>query len=97
MEIGFDVDTDNPTPQLIAAIIGLQEALDLSLRALAADKGVDDMSWFDEIHQDSVRAAKGTITEHIPIETEAGALRFGFQAVDALFQTIRVRLIEKTQ
>lgn len=97
MEIALDYDKKNPEASLGAALIAFQGALDLSLSALAAEKGVEDMSWFDELHQNAVRAAKGTITEQIPIETEAGALRFGFQAVDALFQTIRVRLVEKTQ
>ncbi|MBK3745916.1 hypothetical protein G3A39_42980 [Paraburkholderia aspalathi] len=62
---------------------------------MAAVKGTSDLSWFDELKQQSVQAAKGTVAEDISIETDAGAIRFAFETIDASFERLRRGLIKK--
>lgn len=97
MKISLKYDKSKPDLYLGIAITALQGALDASVTKLAEANGVADLTWFDELHQQAVISAKGAVTEQIPIEGEADAIRFGFELVDALFQTIRVGLVEKQQ
>jgi hypothetical protein len=87
-------DKDNAERSLAAAVVAYQQALDLTVEALAAAKGTADLTWFDDIHQETIRAAKGTVTEQIPVEAEADALRFAIEAIDAHFQSLRVRIVK---
>lgn len=95
MEISLSYVPGNPVPALTAALISHANALRSAMQALAELKGTDDLAWFDQLHQEAVRAAKGTVTEHIAIETEADAIRFGFETIDASFKSIRVGLVEE--
>ncbi|MCM2439667.1 hypothetical protein HGO34_08055 [Agrobacterium vitis] len=87
-------DKENAERYLGAAVIAYHGALREVVKALATAKGTADLSWFDELHQNAIRSAKGTITEQIPVEVEAGAIRFGFETIDAEFKSIRVSLIK---
>jgi hypothetical protein len=77
-----------------SALIAYREALNLAFKELARIKGTEDLTWFDELRAQAVRASKGTVTEQIPIETEAKALRFGFQALDLELEALRRRLVK---
>ncbi|MAU20618.1 MAG: hypothetical protein CMH13_08805 [Martelella sp.] len=96
MKLELDINDDNPTPKLGAALIAVSSALDLSIEKLAEEKGTLDLSWLDELRQQSIVAAKGTITEDISIETEADALGFAIELIDAKFQTLRLGLVQKS-
>lgn len=87
-------DKQNAEAYLGAAIIAFQNALEAAVRVAAETKGTDDLSWFDELHENAVRTAKGTTTEDIPVEVEAAAIRFGFEVVDAKFKSLRVSLLK---
>ncbi|TAX39140.1 hypothetical protein [Rhizobium leguminosarum] len=82
-------DKDNAERFLAAAIIAHYSALKEALTACAKAKGVNDLSWFDEIHHKALSEAKGTVTEQIPIDVEAKALKFGVDVIDAAFNSIR--------
>jgi hypothetical protein len=88
-------DKQNAEAYLSAAVIALQRALEDAVKALAEVKGTTDLSWLDELHQEAVTAAKGIVTEQIPIECESGALRFGFEVVDTYFKRLRIRLLKE--
>ncbi|WP_454622774.1 hypothetical protein [Brucella anthropi] len=88
-------DPEHAQEQFMAAIIGLSEALKLTVDELAALKDPSDTSWFDNLKQQAVQIAKGTVTESIPIETDASAVRFAFETVDAAFERLRSRIIKK--
>lgn len=93
--IKLSYDKEHAEAYLGAAIIAFHNALRSTLHALAEVKGTDDMGWFDELHREAVRSAKGTVTEEVAIETEAPAMRFGFESIEAAFQHIRLGLIKK--
>jgi len=90
-------DKTNPEPYLGAAIIAYHEALRASVEALAELNGTNDLTWFDELRQNTIRAAKGTVTDQIPVEVEADALRFSIQVLENEFDSIRVGLLEPKQ
>lgn len=92
-EIAYD--KEHAERYLAAAVTAYHEALSAAVKALAVEKGTDDLSWFDELHQNAIRAAKGTVTEEIPVEVEASAIRFGFEVIDADFKGLRVQIIEE--
>lgn len=77
---------------LAAALIAYREALNCAIDALAKSHGTADTTWLDELQDSAVRQSKGTITKQVPIEVEAGAMRFGFQSLEAEFKSIRSRL-----
>jgi hypothetical protein len=87
-------DPKNAEVELGAVVIAYHEALTAAIEALAEVKGTDDLTWFDELHQNSIAAAKGTTTEEISIEVDASAVRLGFQTLDADFKSIRIGLIK---
>lgn len=99
--MGFEVkkelkyDKDQAEVYLGAAIIGLQNALSLTLKELAKVHGNQDLSWFDNLKDQSVRIAKGTVAENFSIETDAKAVRFSYEAVDAAFESLRRSIIEQ--
>ena len=88
-------DKEDAEAYLGAAIAAYSEALEIVLQALAQTKGTDDMQWFDRLRDEMIRTAKGTTTEQISIELDAGAVGFGFQALDTDLKGIRRRLIEE--
>lgn len=88
-------DKDNAEVELAAVVIAYHGALTEALEALAATKGTADLSWFDQLHQDAIRTAKGTSTEEVPIEVDASAVRFGFETLDAGFKSIRLGIVKK--
>jgi hypothetical protein len=67
-------DKEHAETYLGVAVIAYSEALEAALKGLAETKGTDDLQWFDDLRAEMVRTAKGTITEQISIEVEAGAL-----------------------
>lgn len=87
-------DKKHAEAYLGAALIAYREALNGAIDALAEAHGTDDITWLDELQDNAVRQSQGTITEQVPIEVEAGALRFGFQSLEAEFKSIRSRLIK---
>lgn len=95
MQVEIKYDQENAEAYLGAAITAYAEALELALNAVAEAKGTDNLQWFDELRSTMVAAAKGTSTEQIAIEVDAGAVRFGFQTLDASLDAIRHRLVEK--
>lgn len=96
MALRLTYDKDHAEEHLCAAIIALRGALQLSVAEIAKTKGVSDLSWFNDLKQQSIQAAKGTTTENIPIEVDAGAVRFSIDAVDAVFESLRGGLSDKT-
>ncbi len=95
MERHIPFDKEHADQYLGAAIIAYHEALRAAIAALAAEKGTDDLSWFDQLRKDAVRAAKGTVVEQHSIELDADVVRFGFELLDGEFEAIRVGLVEK--
>jgi hypothetical protein len=95
MQLVIDRDPNKATVELGAVVIAYYEALTAALKALADVNGTDDLRWFDELHQDAIRAAKGTVADQVPIEAEASAVRLGFETLDAHFKGFRVKLVEK--
>lgn len=93
--IELSYDKEHPEEYLNAGIAAYHEALHACIAALVEVKGTEDLAWFDDLHQQAIRSAKGTIAEQVPIEVEAGAVRFGFQLVDAEFKQLRVGLAKK--
>lgn len=87
-------DAEHAGEYLGAAVMAFRGSLDKAVSMIAEDRGTADLSWLDELRDHSVKAAKGTLTENIPIETEAGALRFGFQMLEGEFEALRRRLIK---
>jgi hypothetical protein len=87
-------DKEHAAAYLGAALIACQEALESAFKELAQVKGTDDMEWFDDLRAQAVSSSKGTVTEQIPVEVEARALRFGFQTLDLTFDRIRGELIK---
>ncbi|PWJ81473.1 hypothetical protein C7441_1104 [Pseudaminobacter salicylatoxidans] len=45
--------------------------------------------WYDELEQELIRDAKGTIAEGVPIETEAGALKLGIDVLQMTLDVVR--------
>lgn len=88
-------DRERAEEQLGAAIIGLSDALALTIAELAKVKGKADSSWFDDLKHQAVQITKGTVTEDIPIEADADAVRFAFETVDAAFERLRRRTFEE--
>jgi hypothetical protein len=88
-------DKDNAEAELSAVVIAYHGALTTAIKALAEEKGTADLAWFDQLHQDAVRAAKGTIADQVPIEVDASAVRLGFETLDADFKSLRVRLVKE--
>ncbi|GEM_PF-6285668 len=95
MEVEIKYDRENAEAYLGAAIAAYSEALELALNALAEAKGTDNLEWFEELRSAMITAAKGTSAEQIAIEVDAGAVRFGFQTLEASLDAIRHRLLEK--
>lgn len=95
MRLELEINDGNPIPKLGAALIAVSSALDLSIEKLAEEKGTSDLSWLDDLREQSIVAAKGTIAEDISIETEADALGFAVELIDAKFQTLRLGLAQK--
>ncbi|MDX3929259.1 MAG: hypothetical protein QHC90_26090 [Shinella sp.] len=93
--IKVSYDKNHPEEYLNAGLAAYHEALHACIVALVEVKGTEDLTWFDDLHQQAIRSAKGTITEHIPVEVDAGAVRFGFEIVDAEFKQLRVGLVKK--
>jgi hypothetical protein len=93
--IEVSYDKNHAEEYLNAGLVAYHEALHACIAALAEVKGTDDLAWFDDLHHQAVRSAKGTITEQIPVEVDSGAVRFGFQIVDAEFKQLRVGLVKK--
>jgi hypothetical protein len=88
-------DRNNAEVELGAVVIAYHEALTIAIHALADAKGTDDLAWFDQLHKDAIRAAKGTVTDEIAIETDASAVRLGFETLDADLKSIRVGLAKE--
>ncbi|MQB20548.1 hypothetical protein DXT90_07865 [Agrobacterium tumefaciens] len=95
MQIKLDYDKNNAEVYLGAAIIAYSQALEIALKELAELRGTDDLGWYQDLRDTMIKTAKGTTGEQISIEVDAGAVRFGFQALEASLDTIRVRLTEK--
>ncbi|MCM2432101.1 hypothetical protein [Agrobacterium rosae] len=95
METEIKYDKDNAESYLGAAIVAYSQALEIALKSLAETRGVDNLEWFDELRSAMIRTAKGTSIEQIAVEVDAGAVRFGFEALDASLNAIRLRLIEE--
>ena len=88
-------DKDNAEAFLGATALALQDALGTTLLALAQVKGTDDLSWFDELHQQTVSATKRMVVEEVLVEIDAGARRFACEVLDAKFKSLRLSLTEK--
>lgn len=88
-------DENNAEAELGAVVVAYHGALTAAIEALAELQGTKDLGWFDKLHQDAIRTAKGTTTQQISIETEASAVRLGFETLDADFKSIRVGLIKQ--
>lgn len=95
MKTVLNFDIENKERYLGAALAAYEVALHAAVSRLADINGTDDLAWFDELHHQAVFASKGTITEEIPIEVEAGAIRFGTQLLDAKFKSLRIEMVEK--
>ncbi len=76
------------------ALIAYNDALTAALMALAEIKGVEDLSWIDEIQEASLRAVRSTISGSIPPGAEDGAMNFSINVLDAAFTSVRVELTE---
>ncbi|MDW9644470.1 hypothetical protein GOB48_22140 [Sinorhizobium meliloti] len=87
-------DKDNPEAELSAIVVAYHEALTAALKALAEEKGTEDLAWFDQLHQASIKAAKGTVADGLPIEVDASAVRLGFETLDRDFKSIRTSLLK---
>jgi hypothetical protein len=87
-------DKEHAAAYLSAALIASQGALEIAFKKLAQLKGTDDLAWFEDLRAQAVTSSKGTVTEQIPVEVEAGALRFGFETLDLTFERIRGGLIK---
>ncbi|MGV1941784.1 hypothetical protein ACQZ5D_15020 [Agrobacterium sp. 22-211-1] len=89
METNLSFEAKNGTLFLSTALGAVSNALDDAIEALAQTKGVDDLSWLDELHQKALVAAKGTITEDVSIDVEAPAIKFGIDLINAKFAGYR--------
>jgi hypothetical protein len=94
MHLEINRDPSKAIVELGAVIIAYHGALTAALKALADVKEADDLRWLDELHQNAVRAAKGTIGDQISMEAEASAVRLGFETLDAHFKSFRVELVQ---
>lgn len=95
MRWSLQYDKAHAEEYLTAGMAAHIQGLEMAVRALAETKGTDDLTWLDDLREEAARAAKGTTAEQIPIEVDAGAVRFGFEALDANFQRIRSMLIKE--
>ncbi|AEG52573.1 hypothetical protein CN233_32010 [Sinorhizobium meliloti] len=94
MAFKLQYSKENAEAELGTIVIAYHEALAAALKALAEEKGTEDLAWFDELHQHAVKTAKGTSTEGIPIEVDARSVRLGFETLDQGFKSIRVSLLK---
>jgi hypothetical protein len=74
-------------------IAALGPAVRTLLDKLAEAHGNKAGPWLDEIEKIIITEAKGTISEDIPIETEASGMGLGIESLNALIQSLRRRLI----
>ena len=95
MTLELKWDPNNAEIELGSVVIAYHGALAAAVKALAEVHGTDDLGWFDELHQNAIRTAKGTTTEQVAIEVDASAVRLGFQTLDADFKSIRVGLVKQ--
>lgn len=91
MEANLSFEAKNGTAVLSTALAAVSNALDETIEVLAETKGVDDLTWLDELHQRALVAVRGTVTEYISVDVEAQAIKFGIDLVNAKFEGYRVR------
>ena len=92
LEMNVFYDKDNAEAYLGAAALALQDALGAAVSMLAKVKGIDDLSWLDELHQETVGSAKTIVLEEVAVDVDAGARKFACEVVDAKFKSVRVSL-----
>lgn len=73
-------------------IASLNEAFRLTLGRLAYAHGNQPGEWLDALEEEVTRSIKGTVTENIPIEQEAAALKAGLDLVQGTFAELRSEL-----
>ncbi|AII27798.1 hypothetical protein B9J07_13055 [Sinorhizobium sp. LM21] len=88
---------DHAEAELGVIVIGYHEALRATLGALAAEKGTEDLAWFDQLHQDVIKAVKGTTAEGVSLATEAKAVGQSVEVIDHEFKSVRAGLLKDKQ
>ncbi|WP_457662733.1 hypothetical protein [Sinorhizobium medicae] len=78
--------------KLAAALIAVQSALRVTIEELAKLNEGKGQQWFDALEEVVIRDAKGTVTEDIPIQAEAEALKFGVDVLQATLNASRNQL-----
>ncbi|MQW00024.1 hypothetical protein CN166_31150 [Sinorhizobium medicae] len=78
--------------KLAAALVAVQSALRVTIEELAKLNEGKGQEWFDALEEVVIRDAKGTVTEGIPIQTEAEALKFGVDVLQATLNASRNQL-----
>ena len=96
---GRRVDFSLPTPKNLQeagfVMMALMGSVDHLLNKMAELNGNVNGPWLDEIKQVLIKNAKGTVSESIPIGTEAGGMKLGIDLLDALVERLRRRLISE--
>ncbi|MDP9630082.1 UNVERIFIED_ORG: hypothetical protein J2W85_002143 [Ensifer adhaerens] len=85
---------ENAEAELGVIVIGYHEALRATLGALAAEKGTEDLAWFDQLHQVAIKAAEKTTTEGVPSEIGTKAVSQSVELIDNEFKSIRAGLLK---
>jgi len=88
-------DKNNAEAYLGATALALQEALESAVIKLAKVKGTTDLAWFDELHQEALKATSGLIIDEVSVKTDDGARRFASEVLDAKFKSLRISFVEK--
>ncbi|MDE3829334.1 hypothetical protein CN157_16115 [Sinorhizobium meliloti] len=78
--------------KLAAALVAVQSALRVTIEELAKLNEGKGQEWFDALEEVVIRDAKGTVTEGISIQTEAEALKFGVDVLQATLNASRNQL-----
>ncbi|RVO51912.1 hypothetical protein [Sinorhizobium meliloti] len=78
--------------KLAAALVAVQTALRTTIEELAKLNEGKGQHWFNTLEEVVIRDAKGTITEDIPIQAEAEALKFGVDVLQATLNASRNQL-----
>lgn len=92
MPFEIKIDKENANVYLGSALVAFHHALRIAIRDLADINGLNDLSWFDQLRDGSIRAAKGMPTEQIPVEIEAAAIGFAVETLDAALSGLRLSL-----
>jgi hypothetical protein len=73
-------------------IIAAQGAVTVLLDKLAQAHGYEEGPWLEEIEETIIRNAKGSVTEGVPISSEARGMGLGIEVVSALLRRLRRRI-----